>query len=150
MSRVDARVELRKVEPGDIEIFFAHQADYDATAMAAFPSRERDEHAAHWDRVIRNPDCLSRTILYEGEVAGNIGSWTQDGHREVGYWLGKEHWGKGIATEALRQYLALERARPLSGWVARHNVGSARVLEKCGFARAPQSDTDTHLVYELA
>ncbi|MFN8426694.1 MAG: GNAT family N-acetyltransferase [Anaerolineales bacterium] len=31
-------------------------------------------------------------------AAGSIGSWDMEGKREVGYWIGKEFWGKGIAT----------------------------------------------------
>ena len=36
-----------------------------------------------------------------GGVAGNTGSWEQDGRREIGYWIGMEHWGKGVATKAV-------------------------------------------------
>ena len=56
-----------------------------------------------------------------------------ESHREVGYWIGREFWGKGIATQALTQYLEVEKIRPLSAHVAKHNVGSKRVLEKNGF-----------------
>ena len=72
-------------------------------------------------------------ILVNGQVAGNIGSWPQDGVRLVGYWLGKEHWGKGVATRALIEFLHLVTERPLYAHVAKHNAGSIRVLEKCGF-----------------
>ena len=60
-------------------------------------------------------------------------SWEMEGEREVGYWLGKEFWGKGIATQALAEYVNIVQTRPLMAHVARHNVGSRRVLEKCGF-----------------
>jgi RimJ/RimL family protein N-acetyltransferase len=56
-----------------------------------------------------------------------------EGEREVGYWLGREYWGKGIATAALAAYLKVEQQRPLHAYVAAHNIGSRRVLEKCGF-----------------
>jgi RimJ/RimL family protein N-acetyltransferase len=51
----------------------------------------------------------------------------------AGYWLGQKFWGKGIATEALTQFLALDKSRPLYAIIAKTNRGSARVLEKCGF-----------------
>ena len=51
----------------------------------------------------------------------------------VGYWIGKEHWGRGIASAALRLYLDVDRHRPLLATVAEHNAGSRRVLEKAGF-----------------
>lgn len=125
--------QLREVEPGDIEIFYEHQLDQDATVMAAFPSRDRDSHFAHWKKILQDESCITRTILAEGEVAGNIGSWIQDGHREVGYWIGKAHWGRGVATSALKQFVETIGERPIYAWVAHHNRGSMRVLEKCGF-----------------
>jgi RimJ/RimL family protein N-acetyltransferase len=53
--------------------------------------------------------------------------------REVGYWLGREFWGKGIATRALVEFLKVVAERPLYARVAKHNIASFRVLEKCGF-----------------
>jgi RimJ/RimL family protein N-acetyltransferase len=74
-----------------------------------------------------------RTILYEDQVAGNILSFELADKREVGYWLGREYWGKGIATRALELFLGLVQTRPLFAHVAQHNLGSLRVLQKCGF-----------------
>ena len=61
-------------------------------------------------------------------------SFIMEGKREVGYWIGREFWGKGIATQALSELLRCIEMRPLYGHVAKHNIGSRRVLEKCGFA----------------
>ena len=127
-------VLLRNVSPSDLPIFFEHQLDPAAVAMAAFFSRDRDAFDAHWAKILANPACVIQTIEYGGEVAGNIGSWEQEGQRYVGYWLGKAFWGKGIATLALRQLLKLD-GRPLQARVAKTNVASIRVLEKCGFER---------------
>jgi RimJ/RimL family protein N-acetyltransferase len=66
-------------------------------------------------------------------VAGYVGSWTQDGVRLIGYWIGREHWGRGVATRALDTFLDIVSARPLFAHLANRNVGSMRVLEKCGF-----------------
>jgi RimJ/RimL family protein N-acetyltransferase len=74
-----------------------------------------------------------KTILFHGEVAGNVVCFLQLGEREVGYWLGKEYWGKGIASRALEQFLRAIETRPLYAHVAKHNTASKRVLEKCGF-----------------
>jgi RimJ/RimL family protein N-acetyltransferase len=76
--------------------------------------------------------CRGRCRAFREE--GHIGSWPQDGVRLVGYWLGKEHWGKGVATRAFAAFLHLVTERPLHAHVAKHNVGSIRVLEKCGFS----------------
>ena len=57
------------------------------------------------------------------------------GKREVGYWIAKQFWGQGIATSALHSFLQIENERPLYARVAAHNIGSRRVLEKCGFEK---------------
>jgi RimJ/RimL family protein N-acetyltransferase len=46
----------------------------------------------------------------------------QLGEREVGYWLGKGYWGKGIATQALKEFLKHIGTRPLYAHVAKHNI----------------------------
>jgi len=124
---------LRNVTDEDLPIFFEHQRDPEALRMAAFPSRERDAFMTHWRTKVLRPENVTRTIVMGGVVVGYIGSWEQDAKRLVGYWMGREHWGKGIATRALSEFLVLEPARPLHAWVALHNLASIRVLEKCGF-----------------
>jgi RimJ/RimL family protein N-acetyltransferase len=126
-------VTLRQVSVDDLPIFFEHQLDPAATSMADFPSREREPFMAHWTKILADETNRTMTILFDGQVAGNIVSWDQSGEREVGYWLGKGYWGKGIATQALSAFLAYEKTRPLYAHVARHNIASFRVLEKCGF-----------------
>lgn len=125
---------LRDVTEPDLPIFFEHQLDPDATEMAAFPSRDKDAFMAHWAKIMADDSVISKTILFDGQVAGNIVSFEMDGNREVGYWIGKEHWGKGIATKALAAFLGQVKTRPLYAHIAKHNVASQRVLEKCGFA----------------
>jgi RimJ/RimL family protein N-acetyltransferase len=127
-------VRLRDVEPNDLPVFYEQQLDPDATRMAAFPARDRASFDAHWERnILGNPDAIAQTILVDDEVAGNIGSWSQESIRLVGYWIGKEYWGRGVATRALTAFLHHVTERPLHAHVVEHNVGSIRVLEKCGF-----------------
>ena len=87
----------------------------------------------HWTRIMADASVMMKTILVNGDIAGNIVCFEQLGEREVGYWLGREFWGKGIATRALEQFLKQIETRPLYAHVAKHNIGSRRVLEKCGF-----------------
>lgn len=101
--------------------------------MAAFAARDRDAFVAHWTKILADETCTTKTVLADGQVAGNIGCWGEPGQREVGYWIGREHWGRGIATAALSAFLSQEEERPLYAHVAAHNVASIRVLEKCGF-----------------
>ena len=107
--------------------------------MAIFPARDREAFDEHWRKVLANERNVVRVIEVDGEVAGNIGSWEQDGRQLVGYWLGRDFWGRGLATAALTE-LAQELPRPLHAWVASSNAGSIRVLEKCGFVRVELAD----------
>jgi RimJ/RimL family protein N-acetyltransferase len=124
---------LRAVTAADLPILYEFQLDPEATAMAAFPSRDHDAFMAHSAKIMADASTVYHVILADGQVAGSLVSWEMEGEREVGYWLGREFWGKGIATEALRQFLGVVTTRPLFAHVAKHNIGSRRVLEKCGF-----------------
>ncbi len=128
------RVMLRDVTDDDLPIFFEHQRDPAATGMAQFPARQWDAFLTHWrTKVLGDAATRKKAIVVDGTVAGNVVSWEHDGKRLIGYWIGREHWGKGVATRALSEFLAHEAARPLHAWVAERNVASIRVLEKCGF-----------------
>src|SRR3954468_8830022 len=136
-------VRLRNIEPTDLPVFYEQQLDADATRMAAFPARDRTAFDIHWaTNILGNPATITQTIILDDRVAGYIGSWPQDGVRLVGYWIGKEHWGKGAATRALAAFLHVVTERPLHAHVATHNVGSVRVLEKCGFTLAREESVE--------
>ena len=128
-------VRLRNVEDRDLEVFFDHQADPQAVEMAAFPARDKDQFAAHWAKVRGDDALVARTIVADGMVAGHIGSWPENGQQLLGYWVGREWWGRGVATQALALLMEEVSIRPLYAHVVAHNVGSIRVLDKCGFRR---------------
>jgi RimJ/RimL family protein N-acetyltransferase len=78
-------------------------------------------------------------------VVGHIVSFDLGGHREVAYWIGRRHCGRGIATRALHEFLAtVEMARPLYAHAASDNVASIRVLEKRGFRRVGEDRAFAH------
>jgi RimJ/RimL family protein N-acetyltransferase len=124
---------LRDVTTSDLPNLYEQQLDPEATAMAAFPSRDHEAFMAHSAKIMADESVIFKAIVFDGQVAGSIVSWEMAGEREVGYWLGKEYWGKGIATRALAEYVKIVQTRPLYAHVAQHNIGSRRVLEKCGF-----------------
>jgi len=121
--------------------------------MAAFPSRDRAAFMAHWAKTLADDSALTMAIVAGGEVAGNIGCWEADGKRFVGYWIGREFWGRGLATQALAELLDLVEARPLYAHVVKSNVASIRVLEKNGFVEVERHTGDDgieELVLELS
>ena len=126
-------ISLRDVQESDLPIFFEQQLDAEATRRAAFPARARDDFMAHWAKIMADETTFLKTIVFQAKVAGNIVAWKQAGETRVGYWLGREYWGKGIASAALSQVLDDVKARPLYARVAKHNSASLRVLQKCGF-----------------
>lgn len=128
-----SNVELRDVTEDDLPIFFQHQLDPDANRMADFPARDREAFMAHWKKIMSDETNILKTILLDGQVAGNVVSWIQSGEQKIGYWIGKAYWGRGVASQGVSQFLTLVKARPLYAHVAKHNVASLRVLEKCGF-----------------
>jgi homocysteine S-methyltransferase len=139
-------VELRPVVPGDLPILFEHQADPASAAMAKFPTRDRAAFDTHWARIMRDPTVILRTIVADGTVTGALSSFAEGGERLVGYWIGREFWGRGIASAALAQFLEVVTERPLHALVATTNRGSIRVLEKCGFFPAREAGENLVLV----
>jgi RimJ/RimL family protein N-acetyltransferase len=143
-------VLLRDVVDDDLPILFKHQLDPAASAMAAVPSRDREAFMAHWERIRADDSVVLKTILVGEQVAGSVVSWQHEGERLVGYWIGRDHWGKGIATAALAAFLQVVETRPLRARVAEHNIGSIRVLEKCGFTRSDGNDGELVLQLDAA
>ncbi len=132
-------IVLRDVRTSDLPIFFEQQLDPEANHMAAFTPKDptdRDAFMEHWARILRDETTNNQTILFAGQVAGSVSSYVdEDGRPEVTYWLGKHYWGKGVATRALIAFLDHMQERPLYARAAKDNLGSLRVLEKCGFTK---------------
>jgi RimJ/RimL family protein N-acetyltransferase len=132
-----SKIELRDIQPADLDAFFAYQQDQGAVHMAAFTAKDPTDRAAfdaHWQRIMADKNNTNKTILYNGEVAGHVASFIMFGELEVTYWLDRAYWGKGVATRALSEFLTtVQKKRPIYGRAAKDNLGSRRVLEKCGF-----------------
>ncbi|MCB0256644.1 MAG: GNAT family N-acetyltransferase [Anaerolineae bacterium] len=130
-------VTLRDVTADDLPVFFEHQLDPEAVWMAAFGAagiQDWDAFTARWTRALTDDTRVERTILWNDQVAGSVSSFTLFGDLAVGYWIGRDYWGKGIATRGLAAFLEIVTVRPLYARAAKDNIGSRRVLEKCGFA----------------
>jgi RimJ/RimL family protein N-acetyltransferase len=145
-------VTIRETLESDWPILFENQRDPASSAMAGVPAREWDAYIAHWQMVRADTANLHWTILFDGQIAGDLVSFPRDGRREIGYRIAQQYWGKGIATRALALFLDIERRRPLYGWVLAQNIGSQRVLEKCGFTVIGEEheDGDHGIVFMLS
>lgn len=106
--------------------------------MAAFNSENPDDKTAYmnkWSKLIANPAIHMQTILLGGQIVGSVVHFDIMGEANVSYWIDRPQWGKGIASTALEAFIKGTSRRPLYGRTAFDNVGSQRVLEKCGFER---------------
>jgi RimJ/RimL family protein N-acetyltransferase len=129
-------IELREMEDADLPILWTHLSDSTGQHVAAFTRPyhyDREAFDIHWAKILADPTILSRIVLDDGAVVGHVASFGAPDEREVTYWIGSEHWGRGIATAALMLLLELDHARPMHAQTAADNAGSIRVLEKCGF-----------------
>ena len=138
MSSAESVKLLRELRPSDLVELYRHSLDEDARRMCAFTQNallDRRAFDERWTRQLADPAIRFRAIDRGGAAVGYVASFARDGVPEVCYWLDKAHWGRGLATAALRELLALEPRRPIYGRVAFDNLGSIRVLEKCGFTR---------------
>lgn len=141
------RVILRPWRSGDEPALVRHGDDREIwrNLTDRFPHPYTHAEAVTWIARARDevPDGGALAIELDGEAVGGVGfERKQDLARlsaEVGYWLGRAVWGRGLASEALRILTAhafastdLER---LQATVLVWNPASGRVLEKCGYNR---------------
>ncbi|WP_164516124.1 GNAT family N-acetyltransferase [Sphingomonas sp. 2R-10] len=133
---------LRPARPDDLPVFFAHQCDAEAAAMAGFVPRARAAFDAHWGRIIAGPAFVVRTVVVDGAVAGYVSAFPNDGRSEIAYWLGRDFWHRGIGQAAVAAFLADHAARPLFASVIDTNAASQAILERCGFTVVGEESGD--------
>ncbi len=135
------RLVLKPVSPGDIDAVVPAIGNYDVArwlGRVPYPYRRRDAEAFV-------ADCANKAgrVWFIHDADGLVGGISIDG--ELGYWLRRDAWGKGYATEAaapaIDAHFANWRARDLVSGHYPGNDRSGRVLEKLGFRR-----TGTRLV----
>lgn len=132
------QVKLRQTEKSDLEFFFQFQLDKEANYLAAFTSKDHTDKEAYFEKftkLLNDPTVNMRTILVDETIAGSIAKFEIEGDAEITYWIDRNFWGKGIATAALNNFLTIENTRPIFGRVAFDNLGSQKVLGKCGFVK---------------
>ena len=137
------KILLRPVLDSDLPILFEQQLDREAVAMSGDSSKDRGEFMRHWEGILKNKATIARIIVYKGKVAGHILCWKEKYEQRIGYWLGREFWGRGITSAALAEFLMEVKTRPLYAHVANHNLASKRVLEKCMFVLLDEGERVT-------
>lgn len=150
---VPSAIRLRGVEPRDVPVLFEHQLDPEGNRLAGTKPRSAESFRAIWDQILKDSSVVTRVIVEGDVVVGVISCFKRDGLDAVGYWIAREHWGRGIASRAFALFLQEVTLRPLHATAARANAASIRVLEKCGFRLTGYrmgEETDRHVACELA
>jgi RimJ/RimL family protein N-acetyltransferase len=101
---------LRDVVDADLPIFFEQQREPEGVAMAAFTAKDpadRFAFEAHWSKNRADRSIVMKTIVADGRIAGHVAAFGLPSEREVTYWLGREFWGRGLASRALAAFLLL-------------------------------------------
>jgi RimJ/RimL family protein N-acetyltransferase len=132
------KIKLRKTEKSDLELLFQFQLDKEANYLAAFTSKDPTDKEAYFEKftkILNDSAINNQTILVDETIVGSIAKFEIKGDTEITYWIDRKFWGKGIATAALENFLSIENTRPIFGRVAFDNLGSQKVLEKCGFVK---------------
>lgn len=145
---VTDRIQLSEFQPSDEAACIEHFKEkeiYDRTLRIPYPYEKSDFQA--WLTIVDNAtEQQGRQIQWaiRDENEFLIGGCGLDGlqigvsHRaEIGYWLAKPYWGRGIMTAVVRKLCEHAFAEfnlvKITAHVFAENMGSAKVLEKCGF-----------------
>ena len=126
-------VVLREVCPEDLPALYEQQLDDDANVRAVTYARSREDFDELWSKIFADEQTVARAVVAGGELVGHINSFPLNGELWVGYWIARSHWGRGIATSVLSQFLTIMRLRPLYAQVADTNEASLRLLRRHGF-----------------
>lgn len=141
------RLVLRPWHDADAEALFKYASDPDIGPIAGWPPHTSVENSLEIIRTVFSaPETYAVVKKDTGEPVGCCGIMFADGlhsaamkpgEAEIGYWIGKPHWGQGLIPEAVRALLArcFNELALDAVWCGYYegNDKSRRVCEKCGF-----------------
>jgi [ribosomal protein S5]-alanine N-acetyltransferase len=137
-------IKLKNYISSDAErlIELANNRKVSRYLVYTFPYPYTMKDAEWWiEEGSKQNNAVTKVIELDGEFIGSVGLVPQTGWREhcaeIGYWLGEQYWGKGIATEVVsaqtEEAFSKYGFRKLFAPVLAPNIGSQRVLQKCGY-----------------
>jgi RimJ/RimL family protein N-acetyltransferase len=137
-------ITLREYLPSDLDqlVRLANDEEVSRYLVHTFPHPYTHADGDWWIRTgSKQKGVIARVIEHRGVLVGTVGITLQDGWRdhlgEIGYWIGREHWGQGIAGAALRQMTEYGfgelHLKKLYAGVLAPNTASMRVLTRNGY-----------------
>ena len=140
------RLVLRNWQDGDAEELFLAAKNPNVGPMCGWdPHKDVSESLFSIRNILNSENCFALVLKETGKPVGSIELMTgeksrlsaSDSEAELGYWLGRPHWGQGLTTEAARLLLArcFGELGMKAVWGVHYegNAASRRVMEKCGF-----------------
>ena len=140
------RIMLRPWRESDAKALFKYASDPELGPRAGWPPHKSVEESLMVIRTLFCGEGMWAVVWKEtGEPIGCVGYLPstssnlkiETDQAEVGYWIARPYWGKGICTEALG--LVMDHCfgekgfSTLWGTYFPSNPASGRVMEKCGF-----------------
>lgn len=142
MTKNKQEIILRPTKISELDTLFQFQLDKEGGYMAAFmpkDQKDKDAYIEKHSKLLEASTVNYQTILFGNIIVGSIVKFIMAGDTEITYWIDRKFWGQGIATTALKIFLDFEKSRPIFGRVVFDNIGSQKVLEKCGFKKVGSS-----------
>ena len=140
------RLILRLWRESDAEALFKYASDPDVGPRAGWPPHKSVEESLEIIRTVFSGEGMWAAELKEtSEVIGSIGYLPASSSNldigedqcEIGYWIAKPYWNRGICTEALAEIIDycfnVKGFEVLWSDFFPDNPASGRVMEKCGF-----------------
>ncbi|MBQ8703678.1 MAG: GNAT family N-acetyltransferase [Bacteroidales bacterium] len=154
------RILLRPWHEEDAEALYKYASDPEVGPRAGWPPHRSVEESLNIIRTIfHNDHTWAITLKATGEPVGCMGYYPYgesnipigEHDAELGYWLARPYWNRGICTEALRlmiDYCIREKGfRTLWSDYFVDNPASGRVMEKCGFRDTGMVNSLSHLYH---
>jgi len=144
-----SRLHLRRPVDADAAAIIAIAGDWDvARRLARVPHPyTQDDFRFFMERVVPNEPTWVIVLKNSGELVGMVGLVPPPGvggSAELGYYVGRPHWGQGLATEAaqaiVRLALEVNGYTTLTSRYHADNPASGRVLAKLGFKPVGRSN----------
>ncbi len=162
MVLVTRRLILRGWEDSDARSLYEYARDPAVGPIAGWPPHRSVEESLSVIRNVLNGReayavCLKTDLKAIGAIElkmrGHTDLTERDDECEMGYWLGKPFWGRGIMPEAASEMLrrAFEDLGMTKVWAGYYegNARSGRVQEKCGFRfRWRSEEVEVPLMHE--
>ncbi len=136
---------LRPITEADLQTLAQFLCDEDAIFMAGAGSGSTDvsTHIQHFKKLMEDESISMAVIISGASVVGYIAAFMRGDEREITYWIGREYWGQGIASKAVKLFLPSLQEKyvgeQIFARVVKGNKASEHVLLKAGF-KATQTD----------